>query len=113
MVNARIIERFRADRDQEYIEFGQRCGDLLAELAKESQAANFSFAELEENEQDLQKLEGWLRKIQARDSFGGHQAEAARTMLEQGVHALHAFTQELYRREGLTPHMGETDEAET
>ncbi len=31
-----VIERFRADRDQEYLEFGVRCRDFLAEIAKET-----------------------------------------------------------------------------
>jgi hypothetical protein len=52
-----VVARFRADRDQEYLEFGGRCRDFLAEIAKETAAGNLSFAALEENEQDLQKLQ--------------------------------------------------------
>ena len=55
-----VVERFRADRDQEYHEFGVRCRDFLAEIAKETTAHNFTFAALEENEHDLQKLHTWL-----------------------------------------------------
>jgi len=52
-----VVERFRTDRDQEYVEFGVRCRDFLAEIAKETAARNLTFAALEENEHDLQKLQ--------------------------------------------------------
>ena len=55
-----VVERFRADRDQEYQEFGVQCRDFLAEIAKETAARNLTFAALEENEHDLQKLHTWL-----------------------------------------------------
>ena len=48
-----VVERFGVDRDQEYREFGVRCRDFLAEIAKETDAHNLTFAALEENEQDL------------------------------------------------------------
>ena len=64
-----MVERFRADRDQEYREFGVQCREFLAEIAKETTADNLTFAALEENEHDLQKLHTWLTKISARDFF--------------------------------------------
>ena len=72
-----VVERFGVDRDQEYREFGVRCRDFLAEIAKETDAHNLTFAALEENEQDLQKLHTWLERIRARDFFGALQAGAA------------------------------------
>ena len=33
---AEVVERFRADRDQEYREFGVQCRDFLAEIVKET-----------------------------------------------------------------------------
>lgn len=47
-----------------------RCRDFHRELAKERAIHNYSFAELEENEEDLYKLETWLGKITRRDRFG-------------------------------------------
>jgi hypothetical protein len=66
-----ILEQFRADRDEEYIEFCERCDALLAEIDRETSQEKFTFAELEETEEDLQKLKNWLDKINARDFFGG------------------------------------------
>jgi DNA-binding transcriptional regulator PaaX len=62
-----VVERFREDRDEEYREFGVRCRDFLAEIAKETAARNLTFAALEENEHDLQKLHTWLERIRVRE----------------------------------------------
>ena len=99
-----VVERFRADRDQEYREFGVRCRDFLAEIAKETDARNLTFAALEENEQDLQKLHTWLEKISARDFFGALQARAAADALAACENALRSFAEAIYTREGLQEH---------
>lgn len=108
-VQESIIERFRADRDQEYTEFCERCHDFLAEIDKETRAENLTFAELEENEQDLHKLEGWLRKIQARDAFRGPKDGEASAALDECRQALLAFANSIYIREGLDPRDGDPD----
>jgi hypothetical protein len=99
-----VVERFHADRDQEYREFSGRCRDFLAEIAKETAARNLSFAALEENEQDLQKLQHWLGKIRARDFFGAPQAYTADEALARCERALRGFTEAIYAREGLQGH---------
>lgn len=104
---AEVVARFRADRDQEYREFGVRCRDFLAEIAKETAAGNLSFAALEENEHDLQKLYNWLGKIRARDFFGALQARAAAEALAACERALHGFAEAIYAREGL---QGDTED---
>jgi hypothetical protein len=72
---------FADARDAEYREVLGRCRDFHAELDKERAAANFTFAELEENEEDLAKLEAWLAKIRGRDHFEAPlRAEAARAV---------------------------------
>jgi hypothetical protein len=98
---ARISEQARADRDREYDEFRERCSALLAELDTETDRQKFTFAELEENEHDLQKLESWLVKIRARDFFGAAGAAAAQATLEQCRDRLARYAQTLYASEGL------------
>ncbi len=66
-----MIEAFAEARDAEYSEVMERCREFHAELKKEREAGKFTFAELEENEEDLAKLEAWVGKIRARDRFGG------------------------------------------
>jgi hypothetical protein len=99
-----VGERFRADRDEEYVEFGVQCRDFLAEIAKETAARNLTFAALEENEHDLQKLHTWLGKIRARDFFGALQARAAAEALAACESALRGFAEAIYAREGLQGH---------
>jgi hypothetical protein len=99
-----VVERFRTDRDEEYQEFCVRCRDFLAEIAKETAADNLSFAALEENEHDLQKLHTWLGKIRTRDFFDAPQGSAAAAALAACERALHGFAEAIYAREGLQGH---------
>lgn len=80
---AEILERFRDQSDEEYQEFLGRCRDFHTELAKERAAKHFTFAELEENEVELEKLKSWLHKIEGRDFFGASLARKARTALKK------------------------------
>lgn len=108
-LTTRIIEQSGADRDREYAEFCERCGTLLAELDKETDQQKFTFAELEENEQDLQKLESWLAKITARDFFGASSAVDARDAFVQCQERLARYAQTVYASEGLAPKDAERD----
>lgn len=77
----KVIARFKADRDEDYREFLGRCDDFDAEIAKETAAQHFTYAELEENEVDLKKLQSWLAKIGRLDFYGADLgAEAARRL---------------------------------
>ena len=58
----KVITRFKADRDEAYREFIDKCADFEAEIAKERAANHFTYAELEENDVDLKKLQGWLER---------------------------------------------------
>ena len=66
----KVIARFRADRDEEYKEFLDKCTDFEREIAKETAARHFTYAELEENDVDLKKLQSWLEKIRKLDFYG-------------------------------------------
>ncbi len=66
---AAIVARFQADRAREYDEFAERSGEFLAEIEKGDPAPEIHVAELEEIEDDLDKLSAWLSKIKARDFF--------------------------------------------
>jgi hypothetical protein len=101
VIQAELIERFQAERESEYQEFGERCQQFLAEIEKETHVHKFTFAELEENEHDLLKLTRWLRKIQQRDFFPGSGSHGARNRLVQCRQALQAFTTTVYEQEGL------------
>lgn len=91
-----ILARFRADRDEEYTEFLERSQDFLAEIDKESGKQKFTFAEMEENEQDFQRMVTWLERIQKRDFVGGHKAEEAAEALGRCRAALEQFSAKVF-----------------
>jgi Protein ChrB, N-terminal len=95
-----LIGQFRADRAREYHEFAERSDGFFAEIAKETRAKKFTFAELEEIEDDLAKLKAWLDKITARDFFPDRRGDEARTTLKRCELALRAFANKVYRAEG-------------
>ncbi|QND72792.1 Chromate resistance protein ChrB [Tardiphaga robiniae] len=66
----KVMMRFKSDRDEEYREFLDKCTDFEAEIAKETAINHFTYAELEENDVDLKKLQGWLEKIKKLDFYG-------------------------------------------
>jgi hypothetical protein len=96
---AEILERFRRDRAEEYMELKEQSVDFLAEIDKELARQNFSFAEYEENEQDLVKLEVWLEKVRQRDFLGGEQASEAAAWIEKCRQALQQFATAVFNHE--------------
>lgn len=98
-----LLRRFHADRDLEYGEVIEQCSAFLAELEKETARQKFTFAELEENEQNLQRLSGWLAKIQARDFFTSPLAEPAADALVRCAQALDLYSTRVLTQEGIDP----------
>jgi hypothetical protein len=94
--DAALVEAFKAARDEEYREVLERCRDFHAELEKEREAGKFTFAELEENEEDLAKLESWLGKIRVRDPFGAPLAAEAEHAISGCREELEAFAASVY-----------------
>jgi hypothetical protein len=100
-VHEAIAERFRADRGREYDEFAERCAALLDEIGREARAGKYTFAEMEESEQDLKKLARWLAKIKARDFFPDERAHQSAELLARCRRALEGFSQAVYAAEGV------------
>src|SRR6266481_9039829 len=67
----KVVARFQADRDDAYREFIDKCDDFETEIAKETAVQHFTYNELEENDVELKKLQGWLAKIRKLDFYGG------------------------------------------
>ena len=100
--DATVRKRFEADRNNEYAELAQHSGAFLAELERETSLEKFTFAELEEIEDDFHKLETWLGKIRPRDFFAGERLQNACADMERCRDALARFAAEVYAREGVT-----------
>ncbi len=93
---ARLVGAFGEARDAEYSEILDRCREFHTELEKERAVGKFTFAELEENEEDLSKLEAWFGKISARDRFGAPLSGEAGRALESCREDLEQFATSVY-----------------
>lgn len=92
----KVVARFKADRDEEYRELLGKCTDFEAEIAKETAASHFTYAELEENDVDLKKLQSWLEKIRKLDFYGAMLAEEAAQRLQTCEVLLDAYAQRVF-----------------
>ncbi|MBB3428310.1 hypothetical protein FHT85_005335 [Rhizobium sp. BK312] len=92
----KVTGRFKADRDEHYHEFLERCSDFEKEIAKETAASKFSYAELEENDADLKKLQDWLDKITKLDFYGAPLAAAAQERLKACETLLDSFAKQVF-----------------
>ncbi|MGH9114349.1 MAG: Chromate resistance protein ChrB, partial [Acidimicrobiales bacterium] len=60
---------------------------------------HFTYAELEENDEDLNKLKGWYAKVHARDVLASTGAAAAEKALAECDQALNGFAERVYQEE--------------
>jgi DNA-binding transcriptional regulator PaaX len=97
-----IRAKFKAARDEEYIELLEQCDDFLAEIEKETARRNFSFAEIEENEEDYNKLQEWFKKIIKRDFFGALKKAKAEAALLKCAEVLEEFCGKVYESQDKT-----------
>jgi hypothetical protein len=97
-----VVAAFNAARDDEYEEIVDRCKDFLEQVEKEYRADHFTYAELEENDEDLTKLKNWFAKVRKRDllsASGRAEVEAALKRCEQ---VLEDYAARVYLEEGET-----------
>jgi hypothetical protein len=95
----KIIQRFNAARDEEYEEVVDEAERFQEEVARERRKGKFTFAELEDEESNLERLHKYLGQVQARDGFGAPAAGRAVAAVEQCAQVLEAFAQEIYERQ--------------
>ncbi|MEG3805158.1 Chromate resistance protein ChrB, partial [Aerococcus mictus] len=74
---------------------------VFADLILATRLRKFTFAELEEIEDDLNKLSAWFAKIKTRDFFPDARIQKATEQFETCGTALTAFAEEVYAHEGV------------
>ncbi|WP_448510296.1 Chromate resistance protein ChrB [Immundisolibacter sp.] len=92
----KVVSRFKADRDEEYREFIGKCTDFEDEIAKETAVNHFTYAELEENDVDLKKLQSWLEKIRKLDFYGATLSLESEQRLKACEALLDAYAQRVF-----------------
>lgn len=96
-----VIDMVNQARNDEYTEVIDRCQDFLKEIDKETESKHFTFGELEENEEDFEKLKKWFEKIRGRDFFQAEQCQAALEMLEKCQEKIDEFGQKVFKQEEI------------
>ncbi|MFE9246519.1 Chromate resistance protein ChrB [Nocardiopsis sp. NPDC006938] len=93
---ALVEDAFRAARVEEWGEFATDCVRFEAEIAKEIAKEKFTFAELEEEEQSLERLRRWFRDLRRRDVLALPEAREAADRLRACADALEGYAELVY-----------------
>jgi len=96
-----IVARFNAARNEEYEEVVDETERFREEIARERRKGKFTFAELEDEESNLERLRKYLAQVQARDVFGAEARSKAIAEVEHCAEVLEAFAQEIYERQEI------------
>ena len=94
---ARLEALFTAARQAEWVEFVADCGKYEAELDKELHTRKFTLAELDEEEQSLERLRRWYRELKVRDLFGAPLAAEAEQRLKHCAERLEDYAERVYQ----------------
>ena len=95
----RTVSRFNAARDEEYEEVVDETERFREEIERERRKGKFTFAELEDEESNLERLRRYLAQVEARDAFGADSRARAAAEVERCAEVLEAFAQEIYEHQ--------------
>ncbi|MEO6942583.1 MAG: Chromate resistance protein ChrB [Terrimesophilobacter sp.] len=102
--SAMIRDTFAAARLDEWAEFVAECGKFEHEIGREIAHRKFTFGELEEEEQSLDRLRRWYRDLKRRDVLQLPEAQSAEQRLRNCGDVLDHYAEEVYRvMRGATP----------
>lgn len=87
---------FRAQRLDEWQEFTGDCKAFEEELAKETRNGKFTLAELEEEEQSMERLRRWFRDLKSRDVLKLPETDAAAELLRRCAALFDAYSERVY-----------------
>jgi ChrB-like protein len=94
--SARFEAMFTAAREEDWAEFLADCGKYTAELDKEIATGKFTLAELEEEEQSLERLRRWHRDLRVRDVFGAPAGGDADRKLAECVQRFEDYSERVF-----------------
>lgn len=94
---ARLRGLYDEARRADWTEFLADCRKFEDEIAKEIRIEKFTLAELEEEEQSLERLRRWHRDLTGRDVFGTPQAAEATARLKDCVARCEEYGELVFR----------------
>ena len=89
---------FNGERDLDYYELIDKCKDFELEIKHETEKENFTYAELEENDHEVEKLQIWFDKIMQKDYFHCLKQSEAVEYLKKCGKLLNQFSNAVYDR---------------
>ena len=93
---ARLEQSYATAREEEWAELVADCGKYQAELDKEERIGKYTLAELEEEEQSLDRLRRWYRELRSRDLLGIPATTDSATALKQCEERFEAYADHVY-----------------
>jgi len=105
--HAKTVARFNAARDEEYEEVVDEAERFREEIEREKRKGKYTFAELEDEESNLERLRKYLAQVEARDAFGAEGRSRAMAEVERCAGVLSGFAREIYEREEDREETGE------
>jgi Protein ChrB, N-terminal len=97
----KLTDAWNEARSAEYTELRGECGKFLTEIEHEFDIEKFTLAELEEEEAELEKLERWHERIDARDIHAAPGAEETKEALAQARESLERYSSAVFQRTQL------------
>lgn len=101
--SAHIQRLYDETRAEEWTEFRADCQKYLDELDKEQRIGKFTLAELEEEEQSLDRLRRWYRDLRSRDLLASPPSTDATTDLKACEQRFDAYADQVYSAIGTNP----------
>lgn len=94
--NKKLINQFNKEREEDYKELLEKCDDFELEIEKEIKRENFTFAELEENENEIEKLNIWLKKVEKKDYFNCQMKAEVIGRIQECISLLNNFSDKVF-----------------
>lgn len=94
-----IIQLFNKASDQDYKEVLEKCADFFQEIKDETAKENFTYAEVEENEYEYNKLIDWYNNVLKRDFFNAPLRATTEQQLNKCKILLEEFSGKVYDKD--------------
>lgn len=97
----RIITRFNAAVNEDYAEVAENEERFQDEIHRETRKEKFTFVELEDMEDDREKINREMARVQTRDFFGAPGRSEADAQMAETIKLFKEFSRKVYAREGV------------
>jgi hypothetical protein len=99
-IEGRLQRLFTSEREEEWREFLGECAKFEREIDEEIEKQKFTPAELDEEEQNLDRLRRWFRELRGRDVFVAVSQKQAEAQLKHCSEILDGFAERVYEYGG-------------